>query len=127
MAQLAEAISFGLTDEEACACAGISTDSLNRWKEIPEFNEILFTAKAHRKLGRLKNIEQGAKNWQSNCWLLERSEPAKYGRPEVQLAINQTTNNLTLVASVELSRQRMLDPSFGAKVISLDEPKQLES
>jgi hypothetical protein len=44
--------------------------------------------------------------------------------------MNNTTNNVLMIASAELSRHKMLDPNWGvqgkAKVLSLDDVKQIE-
>jgi hypothetical protein len=131
MAQIAEAISYGLTDQEAAAIAGISRDTISKWKSIPEFAEIIEGAVAERKLFRLRAIEEGGKSWTSMAWLLERSEPMRFGRPEIQLQMTNVTNNLNLMASAELSRQKMLDPAWGmqgaAKVLKLDDVKEIQS
>jgi len=41
--------------------------------------------------------------WQSTAWRLERGFPDSFARPEIQLGVqvNQTTNNNTLVITVE--------------------------
>jgi hypothetical protein len=131
MAQIAESISYGLTDKEAALIAGVSVDSLARWRLIPQYADLIAAAVAERKLYRLKLIEEGGKSWTSIAWLLERSEPMKYGRPEIQLQMTSVTNNLNLTASAELSRQKMLDPNWGVqgkeKVLTLDDVKEIES
>ena len=88
-ARIVEAISFGLTDEEAAALVGIDDDTLTQWRKIPEFSGALKTAVATRKLARLKRIEAGAPGWQGVAWALERQYPERFARPEVQFNLSQ--------------------------------------
>jgi hypothetical protein len=63
-AQIAESISFGLTDQEAAAIAGITPFTLSVWRRNPEFVDALRKATAIRLQNRLKTIESRADNWQ---------------------------------------------------------------
>jgi AraC-like DNA-binding protein len=83
--QICEAISYGLTDEEVAALAGIDDSTLTRWKKDPEFCGAIKRAVAMRKLDRLKRIESGALGWQGTAWAMERLYPKEFGRPEVLL------------------------------------------
>jgi hypothetical protein len=85
-----EALERGLNNTEAADYAGVCLMTLERWMKNAEFSEQIKAAKVSRKLIRLKTIEEGGKSWTASAWLLERSEPHKYGRPEVQLQINNT-------------------------------------
>jgi hypothetical protein len=85
--KLAECISYGLTTTEACRVVKISIETFRRWDEIPEFHEKMESGKAQRLLIWLKDVESGKSGWQSKSWMLERQMPARFGRPEVQVAI----------------------------------------
>jgi hypothetical protein len=52
IARIAEAISFGLTNEEASAIVGIDDDTLTEWNKVPEFSGAVKSAVANRKLSR---------------------------------------------------------------------------
>jgi hypothetical protein len=97
---IAEAISYGLTDEEAAAVVGIDDDTLRRWRKIPEFCGAIKTAVAARKLARLKRIEAGEPGWQGTAWAMERQYPESFARPEIQLNLGRTSAD-------SLKRERM--------------------
>jgi hypothetical protein len=84
-AEIAEAISFGLTDEKAADLVGIARDTLIEWRKIPEFSDTIKRADAARDLDRLRRIDLGAPGWQGPAWHLERKYPQRYARPEIQL------------------------------------------
>lgn len=88
--KIAEAISYGLTYQEAADIAHINNDTLSQWREIPEFSEALKSAISTRKLVRLRRIDAGRQGWQGTAWIMERCFPLEYSRPEVQL--NQQIN-----------------------------------
>ena len=90
-ALIAEAISFGLTDEEAAALVGIDDDTLTQWNKIPEFSGAIKRAVATRKLARLKRIEAGETGWQGTAWSLERQFPERFARPEIQLDLGRVS------------------------------------
>jgi hypothetical protein len=79
-ARIAEAISFGLTDEKAAAVVGIDDLTLTRWQKIPEFCRAIKSSVAIRKLARLKRIESGEPGWQGTAWALERQYPERFAR-----------------------------------------------
>jgi hypothetical protein len=114
--KIANAIALGVTNVEAAAIAGISTDTLSRWFEVEEFADVVRSAVATRKMIRLERIEKGAPGWQSLAWILERSEPMKYGRPEIQLQMNTQFN-----VNVGPPLGGMLDPNWGRKTKELPE------
>src|SRR6476646_5383910 len=89
--RIAEAISFGLADEEAAAVVGIDDLTLTRWRKIPEFCRAIKSAVAARKLTRLKLIDAGEPGWQGTAWSLERQYPERFARPEIQLNLGRAS------------------------------------
>jgi hypothetical protein len=83
-----EALENNLSNQDAADHAGVCLRTLERWLADEGFHEQIKSAKVARKLKRLQTIEAGGKSWTASAWLLERSEPHKYGRPEVQIAIS---------------------------------------
>jgi hypothetical protein len=92
-ARIAEATSFGLTDEEAAAIVGIDDLTLTRWRKIPEFCRAIKSAVAARKLTRLKRIDAGGPGWQGTAWSLERQYPERFARPEIQLNLGRASTD----------------------------------
>ena len=84
--RIAEAISFGLTDEDAAALVKIDDLTLTRWRKIPEFCRAIKCAVATRKLARLQRIEAGEPGWQGSAWSIERQDPKRFAPPQVQLS-----------------------------------------
>lgn len=83
----------GFTDKAICKCVGISQASLCAWKSKPktenhlELIERLKKAQEKHRLTLVRRIEEGAINdWKAAAWLLERTYPDDYAKPEVQLA-----------------------------------------
>jgi hypothetical protein len=113
---ICEGLAMGLNNSEVAARAKISTDTLNRWLQIEEFADAVAAAMAERKFKRLQAIESGKNGWQSICWILERAEPMRYGRPEVTLQMNSQININTVSPLAE-----MLNPSWGKKPLALPE------
>jgi hypothetical protein len=109
IAQISEAISFGLTDEETCNFVGIDPDTLMLWKKDPEFFGAIKSAIAKRLVLRLKKIETGADGWQGCAWLTERLMPQRYSKPEILLSLNnsfnQTVNALSITISAEEAKR----------------------
>ena len=89
-AKIAEAISYGLCDQDAVNIVKINIDTLWEWRKNPEFSEALKSAISTRKLVRLRRINAGRQGWQGTAWIMERCFPLEYSRPEIQL--NQQIN-----------------------------------
>jgi hypothetical protein len=107
--RIAEAISYGLTNEDAACLVGINDETLERWFKLSEFCGIVKRAVVERKLIRLKRIDSGAEGWQGTAWTMERQYPREWSRPELQ--INQQFNivNARIEEAVpELELIRML-------------------
>jgi hypothetical protein len=109
VARIAEAISLGLTDEEASALVRIHWETLLEWKKDPEFSEAIKSAVAARMVKRLKRIESGENGWQGCAWLTQRLFPTRYAKPEVQISLNtasgQGNNAHVITISLEEAQE----------------------
>lgn len=76
------AIEAGATYDLAAAAAGISTDTLGRWrKEKPLFAELMREAEGKGAVKLLRVIDTAAvDDWRAAAWKLERRYPREYGR-----------------------------------------------
>ena len=81
--RLTDAIRLGGSDRDACVYAGISEDTLARWRvQHADFAENLDRARMEGKLQRIGRIAQaGAKgDWRADAWYLERRWPEEYAQ-----------------------------------------------
>lgn len=83
----------GMSNKDICACIGLSETTFYGWIKDEEsqmhrkFAQSLKEAEGEFKAAlREQIIKHGRKEWQANAWLLERTFPEEYARPEVQLA-----------------------------------------
>ena len=120
-ARIAEAISFGLTDDEAAAVVGIDDDTLTQWRKIPEFSGAIKRAVAARKLTRLKRIEAGEPGWQGTAWAMERQYPERFAKPEIQLNLDCASRESQKHEQIQLFLQQV-SPSI--KHIVDSQPKE---
>jgi hypothetical protein len=94
--RIAEAISYGLTNEDAACLVGISDETLERWFQKPQFCGVIKRAVVERKLFRLKRIESGEEGWPGTAWCMERQYPREWSRPDIQfnqqINVQQVTN-----------------------------------
>jgi hypothetical protein len=91
-ARIAQAIRLGGSYRDAAAYAGISEDTLARWrKRFADFAALLARAEAEAKVHWLARIEQaGAQDWRALAWKLERRYPAEWGRVDrLELTLRQ--------------------------------------
>lgn len=104
VAKIIEAIGVGATYQIAAGHAGISVDTLDRWrKRYADFADMLFEAEGKAAVKWLSKIELDP-SWQSSAWKLERRYPNEYGKT--------------------ISEQRVTGPDGGPLVINLNrEPK----
>lgn len=89
VARLAQAIELGATYELACAYAGISLDTFDRWRDLyPELKEEIAEAEGRATVKWLAKIEQAASEgtWQAAAWKLERRYPKSYGKQAIELS-----------------------------------------
>lgn len=78
-----EAISIGATYELAAKYAGISKDTLDRWRrQKADFAVRCDEAEGRAGIGWLAKIEREANNgdWRAASWKLERRYPNDYGK-----------------------------------------------
>ena len=84
-----------------CAQAGnITSETLLQWrKQDPEFERLLQAARLKAVEQRWKRIEKAAKgsqehppDWKADAWSLERTYPQFFGRPDLQLSVNQSVS-----------------------------------
>ena len=89
--RILQALGVGSTMAQAAEFGGISSRTLGRWLdrgrkgESDEYEAFLHevnTAKATMIVSNLANINRAAQSgtWQASAWLLERRDPANYGR-----------------------------------------------
>ena len=77
----------GLKDTRAARLVGISASTISRWKrKIPDFGEFLAVARAKFELAEIKEIVDATpRNARAEVarakWLLQKSNPQKWGRP----------------------------------------------
>lgn len=82
--RLLDALTCGATLKLAAAAAGVSDDTLARWrKRYPELQDEIDQAEATGAVAALATIRQAAQGgtWQAAAWILERRYPSDYGRP----------------------------------------------
>jgi hypothetical protein len=97
----------GLSFEESCRVAGIAPSTGFLWKEDPDFSEALKNARAQRKLTLLDRLEAADAKvdpWPRWAWLLERTDPASFARPELQLSQQLNIYQANQVDIVQLLR-----------------------
>jgi hypothetical protein len=82
-AKVLEAVAIGTTYELAAKYAGISADTLTRWRQRnAAFAEQIEQAEGRAAVGWLAKIEREANNgdWRAASWKLERRYPQDYGK-----------------------------------------------
>ena len=100
---IATAIKLGATYELAAAYAGVSADSLARWrKKYKEFAEDLRLAEGAGVMVALMKIEKAAsRDWRAAAWKLERRYPDSYGRSVVDNRHSTPDGGPILIAPVD--------------------------
>jgi hypothetical protein len=82
---ICDALSHGLSNEDAAAIAGIGVRTLYDWLEDEEFLDTIRAAKAQQKLTLVKQLTTAEPGrWQQIAWRLERLD-INFCRPEVRL------------------------------------------
>jgi hypothetical protein len=67
-AKVLEGISLGLTIEQACALAGTSHDSFERWEKANP--TLCAEAQARRIFLLIEKLQQDPKDWKRYAWML---------------------------------------------------------
>lgn len=81
--RLLEALQAGATIRMASAAAGVSEDTLSRWRKAkPDLEADMQQAEAAGAVRALQVIQAAAASgtWQAAAWMLERRYPGEYGR-----------------------------------------------
>ena len=90
--KIKDAIAHGMNHGETADLAGVHRDTLRLWMEDPEFAEEVAQAKAQRKLEWIKIVQTG-KNWFGAAFLLERTDPLRWSKPELQWQFSRFEEN----------------------------------
>ena len=83
-------LEYGVTDSRAGLIAHVSTSTVSRWKqEHPIFADFLETARIAFEAEEVRKIRNarrrdGQFSPQNSKWLLERTNPARWGRPSTR-------------------------------------------
>jgi hypothetical protein len=97
--KLEQALLIGATYDLAALYAGISTDTLDRWRKkaetaapgtvLGQWRDRLRAAEGRAAIGWLAKIEKVASegDWKAAAWKLERRYPETYGRTFNKLAL----------------------------------------
>jgi transposase-like protein len=86
-AAIVTAIETGATYALAAAHAGVSADTLGRWRtRFADFAERIAVAEGRGALVNLGRIQQAAQegDWRAAAWMLEHRYPHAYGRQAQQ-------------------------------------------
>ncbi len=88
-------IEKGLPFSLACSRAGVSHEFFVQWRQDdPEFESLVALACSLSVEHNLEVVQRAAANgdWKAAAWMLERSHPKMFSRPEVQVKFNQQLN-----------------------------------
>jgi hypothetical protein len=88
-------IGQGLPFSLACSRAGVSHEFFIQWRQDdPEFESLVAQACSVSVEHNLEVVRRAAANgdWKAAAWMLERSHPKMFSRPEVQVQLNQQFN-----------------------------------
>jgi hypothetical protein len=98
MARIIKVAASGLPLRFAAQAGDITEETLLQWrKEDPKFARNLEQARLAAVERRWERIEKAAKgsvehppDWKADAWSLERVYPQLFGRPDLQLSVNQS-------------------------------------
>jgi hypothetical protein len=88
-------IEKGLPFSLACSRAGVSHEFFIQWRQDdPGFESLVAQAYSVSVEHNLEVVRTAAANgdWKAAAWMLERSHPKMFSRPEVQVQLNQQFN-----------------------------------
>lgn len=97
---------LGISEEDACAYAGVSSKQLEAWKKDPGFHAALRRARAAQQVNLVERFlaEAGPREILS---FLERIAPATFAPPQIQLnQVNVTHNTQINVQELALRAAR---------------------
>ena len=105
--QLCELHREGLPLSRSADAVGITYTTLKRWMKRTDEPYATFCANLKRARGDfqrplLSDIRAGVDNWQSRAWLLERSDPANWGRKD---RLEQTVSKAPADVRAELAKK----------------------
>lgn len=92
--RILEVLSSGQTRRVACACGGVSDDTLRRWVMAdPKLSLRVSAAESHAELALVACIRNAAdQDWRAAAWLLERRDPANWSLRYLQhLSVHATS------------------------------------
>lgn len=109
--KMSQSIKQGAYPEVAAESVGISTTTYYRWMEkgksaksgeYKEFWETIKKARAEFEVSHVDNIHRaavsGPVSWQASAWLLERTNPERWGRREhIKQEVTNTDNTPTQI------------------------------
>lgn len=83
--RLAQYITIGLSLDDACKLADVSSTTLGLLRTDPEFEEFVQKSMVASEYEHLQSIHSAAQfgQWQASAWYLERTRPEKYGRRDI--------------------------------------------
>jgi hypothetical protein len=101
--KLIEVIRTGLPLKFAAASVGVTYEALNQWREKdPVFSKEVELARLASVKERWEIIQAAARgnadtpgDWHAAAWSVERTWPADFGKPEVQLNVQTNVQNVT--------------------------------
>jgi hypothetical protein len=110
---IAEALLYGLSDEEIGLLSGMSYKTVSKVRAgqlVPEIKK----AEVGRKMMYIRRITEGKRaDWARWAWFLERRFPKEFSKPEIQLSLQQNYNvsalsiNITSVEAKEIAAQAL--------------------
>ncbi|HYW88566.1 MAG TPA: hypothetical protein VFB50_12400 [Chloroflexota bacterium] len=108
--RLLQAVRDGNTLKAACACAGVTEETLASWRRrFLDFSECLTRAIAESEASLVASIRQaGAADWRASAWLLERRWPDQWAN-RAKVDMNLRIQAAALAADLGLDPQQLID------------------
>src|SRR4029077_15257977 len=102
---IAELFWLAFTDAQVALFTDLSVRTIERMR-TGEYCRAIKKAEIKRESIYRKKIWSGKEGWQGAAWSMERKYPGQFSRPEIQLQINNNTQNVhnTLVITAEVAR-----------------------
>ena len=96
-AKIAHLLFLAFTDEQIATACGIGARSLYRYRADGRLWQSIKRLEIEREAKYREKIWDAKGFWQGAAWFLERKYPLQFAKPEIQLGVNLTTNNLTQI------------------------------